>query len=1074
MPASPRSVLVRVPALASTAGFAALTVVLAATGALAAADAAVAAASVALGFAPSGWLAPIGWRRRAAEATLVPAACALMLLPDLAIRRMLLPPLLATAAVTALLVALQRAPRRWHPLLAGCCGLAVRAAGGLGLTGASPLAVVATVAASFLIPWAASHWGREVGVGAALVSGALPLARWPGVALVATVVAVWLYPWGRSSGWHRRAVLGWLPAVAAGGVIALAASPWGGLPVHWMLPGAGLAAVVAVLLAAVATTRLPPAAAGVVWLAVAMALGPAQGPSPDRRAGRLTADQPEAALPEGTGDPYIVDIGLWGAQDLARGVPVSELEVAGQTLVLRVGDGAVDVLRHVQDAQKGARPELPGRTVWRPARIGSDGRWRASARTVVDVAEGERPVLRRLEELPQRVRINVEAAGPSVPTPPRDWTFPAWLWATALVVLLVQLASGSWRLPIGLVPWCLLATGQVVARSWVEPLRLVGERYGVDLCLAALLAAWLPAAWMWLRRAQPLRAAAALLVPLALATPHLTPPLYGDEPFHLLVMQSLVEDHDLDLADNLDLEHHPDNRTYVLGAPLLHSPVLAILLLPGYLAAGRSGALLLMALAGAGVAALIARRMRQLGVPGPRAALAVMLLTVTYPLATFSTQIWAEVPGALAVAVLLAVAPGVRSGAWLGAAVALVATAIKTRLALLTFPPAALLWLRGGRRRPALGLAVVLVAALLGLAVGWITMGHPFGYFRRLRDLLPTEPRLAVRVVGGLLFDHAGGLAFAAPLLLVAVACLPLVWRRAGGGERALLAGAALTVLALLSSQEWYGGGSPPARYLVPLLPVLGIAWGVALRTPLGWRRAAEVLVAPSLLVWWALVTRPHFSVNPGDGGWWLADALARRFDADSQQFFPSFLVPTTATVLFPLAVVLIAGAVVWAGASSRSTTRLLVRGGLACWLAAAAALALAVSTRCDRVVEVEGPQVRHRGGRPVPPEGTFSRFTYRNGWRVANGESVTVPLKLPQRASVVLEGWVVGPAQRGTELALRWDDGRTVSVTVRGEVKDGRLRLPDPPGGGRHRLSIVARCPPRGAAVLDRIVVER
>ena len=33
----------------------------------------------------------------------------------------------------------------------------------------------------------------------------------------------------------------------------------------------------------------------------------------------------------------------------------------------------------------------------------------------------------------------------------------------------------------------------------------------------------------------------------------------------------------------------------------------------------------------------------------------------------------------------------------------------------------------------------------------------------------------------------------------------------------------ALTVAMLLHSHEWYGGGSPPARYLVPLLPVLAL-----------------------------------------------------------------------------------------------------------------------------------------------------------------------------------------------------------------------------------------------------------
>jgi len=81
-----------------------------------------------------------------------------------------------------------------------------------------------------------------------------------------------------------------------------------------------------------------------------------------------------------------------------------------------------------------------------------------------------------------------------------------------------------------------------------------------------------------------------LLVPLALATPHLTPSLYGDEPFHLLVMGSLATDHDLDISDDLDLEHKPGDATYAPGRPLFHSPVLGMLLLPGYLVWPRRGA----------------------------------------------------------------------------------------------------------------------------------------------------------------------------------------------------------------------------------------------------------------------------------------------------------------------------------------------------------------------------------------------------------------------------------------------------------------------------------------------------
>ena len=71
------------------------------------------------------------------------------------------------------------------------------------------------------------------------------------------------------------------------------------------------------------------------------------------------------------------------------------------------------------------------------------------------------------------------------------------------------------------------------------------------------------------------------------------------------------------------------------------------------------------------------------------------------------------------------------------------------------------------------------------------------------------------------------------------------------------------------------------------------------------------------------------------------------------------------------------------------------------------------------------------------------------------------------------LEGWLVGNAQKGAELEVRWNDGERHSLPVAGRGRHGRILLPEPPGAGRHRLSITLRSPPWGGAVLDRVVVE-
>jgi hypothetical protein len=365
------------------------------------------------------------------------------------------------------------------------------------------------------------------------------------------------------------------------------------------------------------------------------------------------------------------------------------------------------------------------------------------------------------------------------------------------------------------------------------------------------------------------------------------------------------------------------------------------------------------------------------------------------------------------------------------------------------------------------------LAAAAALAVGWLTMGHPFGPYRRLHHLLPTDPGLAVRVVVGILFDAAGGLAFSAPLWLAALAGIVMVWRKGGSGERMMIVGCALTLAALLHSSEWYGGGAPPARYLVPMLPAFALAGGLAVAGPHRWRRLLPLLLPPSVVAWWVLVTRPHFSVNPGDGGYWLADSLSRRFAADGRFFFPSFLVMDAAAYVVPVVVVVLAVLAVWLAKRRAGVTILLGRGFVALWLAAAAALVLGLDLRPDRIVEAEAPQLRRSGGRPVPPAGTVARFSHRRGWRLDDGDRVTVPLNLREGDQVVLEGWLLGTARRAATLELSWDGQEPVSVTWSGEGATESLRVPPAPGAGRHRLSITLRSRPHAAVVLDRFVVE-
>ena len=1054
-------------ALSAPSGFAVLAAVLVGIGAIPANEAAWAVASAVAACAAGAWLAPGGWRRLLAQLTLLPVALTLTLVADPVARRMLVPALLVAAAAAAVWASLRRVGGRgW--LVAGALALAVRCAGGLALTGlpwwqVGLLLVVPTAVAAC----AAVRHGALPGLTVALGLGAWPLetvhpGQLAGMALV--LAAVLAMP-------HRlaaRAARGWLPAALACSVVLASLAPWRGPPMWPVRPvvvaGAGAALLV--------TPWLPAAAAGAVWLGATLTLGPSRPPSPNQPGLELTAAAPRAALPSGTGGLYLVELALANAAEVPQNTVVGEIRSGTAVLPLRAGVEAAEWAYLRGDVFPHVGHTLPAETVFRPTGSGRDAVWGIAGQVRGGVWWGYTPVVERRADLPPGVVLSVATAGPVAPAPPRGWDRTHWLLAAAVVVALLQLLGGTWRRDDSWLPWVPLVVASLVARLPIEPLGRLGEEHAVDLALLAFLLAWAPLAAAWLRRGWIVPAAAALLVPLALASAELLPS-GGDEPYHLIVLRSLSEDLDLDVANNYDLESFPGNRIYVTDH-LLHSPALAALLLPGYALAGRTGALAELAALGVALLAALAVLWRRLGVPESRVGMAFFVVALSYPLITFSTQIWVEVVGALAAALAVVLASGARQRTGGVAAVAAVATVVKTRLGLIAFPVALVsAWpalRRGSARRRAAFLLLVSLAA--SVAAAWWFLGNPLGYGRRLSDLVPGDLRQPLLSLGGLIADPAGGLAFSAPLVLLALVGVPALWRKGGPPYRALLVGGGLTVLALLHSREWYGGGAPPARYLVPLLPIAALAGGMLLKRASAWRTLVPLAIPPTVVTSWIFVTRPHLSFNPGDGGWWLGDALARRFAADARHLTPSFLRPGMATWLVPVVAVVLASAVAALAHRRPRAARALGGATVGVVLVVAASFLVVLRVGRDRVVEVEDPQVVKLGGTLEPPIGTFSRYGFPNGWRLAAGEGVEIPLHLGQAPGVVLEGWLDGAARDGATLSVSWNGAFAGTVALRGAVP-GRVALPPSPPG-RVVLRLVADAPPGGTVVLDRVRVDR
>jgi hypothetical protein len=315
----------------------------------------------------------------------------------------------------------------------------------------------------------------------------------------------------------------------------------------------------------------------------------------------------------------------------------------------------------------------------------------------------------------------------------------------------------------------------------------------------------------------------------------------GDEPHYLLMAQSLWQERDLDLRDNmLRRDYLPYSAGFEphYGAPRLdgrpfpaHSPGLSILLAPFLAVGGRTACILVLSLLAAWLALETYRLALVLG-GDPRAAGWAWLLTLGPPVIFYSFSIYTEIPSALA---LCLAARLLLSGRGLGRALLAALCASTLPWLHVKLIPAALALaivasVRLGNRERVAFLAFSGLAAALYCSYYVAIFGTPlpfnlYGYGGPIpRGVKRSTPFTALP---GLLFDRAFGLLPFAPAFLLAL-CVP--GRRLAAIARQVWP-IGLLVVAVASPavfwRIWWAGQSPPARFLVPLVPFLAVLAGI-------------------------------------------------------------------------------------------------------------------------------------------------------------------------------------------------------------------------------------------------------
>jgi hypothetical protein len=360
----------------------------------------------------------------------------------------------------------------------------------------------------------------------------------------------------------------------------------------------------------------------------------------------------------------------------------------------------------------------------------------------------------------------------------------------------------------------------------------------------------------------------------------------ADEPQYLLTALSLWEDRSLTIDDELADQRYRDFHEVPLPVQTEvrsdgheispHDPLLPVLLAAPVGVAGWAGAKAALAVTAGGLAALLVwTAHRRFAVPLGLAAGVVLAFGVTAPLTAYASQIYPELPTALAVTVAIAGLSGRRSARglvpaalavvalpWLGVKYAPVAAALA----------AVAVWylVRDGRRRAALGLVGGLAAAGVGYLVahrilygGWTVYAAGDHFVGSELTVMGHDPdRIGrSRRLTGLLLDRGFGLAAWMPAYLLAVPALAVLLRRRPRGWALLVlplaAGWATATWVALTMHGWWW----PGRQVVVVAPclVLVVAWWAARVPAARWLVAAGA--ALGLVAW----------------GWLVVEVLDRR-----------------------------------------------------------------------------------------------------------------------------------------------------------------------------------------------------
>jgi hypothetical protein len=429
-------------------------------------------------------------------------------------------------------------------------------------------------------------------------------------------------------------------------------------------------------------------------------------------------------------------------------------------------------------------------------------------------------------------------------------------------------------------------------------------------------------------------------------------PTASDEPHYLIVTQSLVLDHDLDLANDYAGTRYfsfyptklPDIHGIHVGDAIysirdLGLPFLSVI---PFAIAGRTGVMAMLCLVGALLAAQLYLLLRDLRFDRRISLLAVAVTAFVHPILTYTTQVY---PDLIACLVFVTVARLLRRGIlastrelvlaslltgtlpWLSTRAWFVAVGLGLVIAYAALRP------RAARiRRTAAGALPFAVLVLALCYANWRMFGlfMPGAGYYLLKDFQPVLVYTPWTGGAGLFFDSTWGLIPRAAIYFLAFVGIASLWRRAREGQSpevlALALPWAFSFVYIASIAYWYADGGPASRYLLATMPFLVAAVAGGIETLARFRARdlaigfVAVLAAWSAFVTYVLAVLPELRYDyatdvRADAPTHLWNFLGRIIRPDPDTVFPSLLRLDPTSVVLAIVWVVLAAALVLLGA---------------------------------------------------------------------------------------------------------------------------------------------------------------